>query len=173
MFQEEDFKWCFSRYNGFFVPVFNDEGYIQGLSIHLDKPFNNLEDIWFSSNGKINEMSTQNYIMKSNIYNNTENIIITDSFILGHLIKDVLNLPVISFQNISNSYIILKEIQNTNIRNIIFLIRTPKTNNNLDYIINQIFRDLLPLGYNLYTEYIAKYSDFFKLDFLDNTFGYR
>ena len=27
------------------IPVFNEEGYIQGLSIHLDKTFNNSEDI--------------------------------------------------------------------------------------------------------------------------------
>ena len=55
--------------------------------------------------------------MKSNISADTQNVILTDNFILGHLIKDALNLPVISFQNISNSYMILKEIQNTNIRN--------------------------------------------------------
>lgn len=164
MFQE-DFKWCFSRYNGFFVPVFNEEGYIQGLSIHLDKPFNNLEDIWFSSNGKVNGMSTKNYIMKSNIDVNTTDMILTDNFILGNLIRDILKLPVISFQNISNSYMILKEIQNTSIRNITFVIRIPNCNNNLDYIINRIFRDLLPLGYNLDTKYIDNYNDIFKIDF--------
>lgn len=170
MFQEEDFKWCFNRYNGFFVPVFDNNGYIQGLSIHLDKPFNNSEDIWFSSNGKINGTATKNYIMKSNITHNTTNVILTDSFILGHLIKDALNLPIISFQNISNSYMILNEIQNTNIRNITFIIRTPNCNNNLDYIINRIFRDLLPLGYNIDTKCILNYNDIFNLVFFDNSF---
>ena len=170
MFQEEDFKWCFNRYNGFFVPVFNEDGYIQGLSIHLDKPFNNSEDIWFSSNNKINGTATKNYIMKSNITPNTTNVILTDNFILSHLIKDTLNLPVISFQNISNSYMILNSIQNTNIRNITFIIRIPSCNNNLDYIINRIFRDLLPLGYNLDTKCISNYNEIFKLDFFDEIF---
>lgn len=171
MFQEEDFKWCFNRYNGFFVPVFNEEGLIQGLSIHLDKPFNNSEDIWFSSNNKINGTATKNYIMKSNISADTTDVILTDNFILGHLIKDALNLPVISFQNISNSYMILKEIENTNIKNITFVVRIPNCNNNLDYIINRIFRDLLPLGYNLDTKCITNYNDIFKIDFFDNNFN--
>ena len=63
-FQEEDFKWCFNRYDGFFVPVFDENGYIQGLSIHLDKPFNNNQDIWFSSNNKINGTNAKSWIMK-------------------------------------------------------------------------------------------------------------
>ena len=151
-FQEEDFNWCFSRYDGFFVPVFNEDEYIQGLSIHLDKPFNDSEDIWFSSSGKINGTSTKNYIMRSNISVDTQNVILTDNFILGHLIKDALNLPVFSFQNISNSYMILKEIQNTNIKNITFVIRIPNCNNNLD------------------TKCIDNYNDIFKVDFFDEIF---
>lgn len=170
-FQEDDFNWLFNRYDGFFVPVYDKNGYIQGLSIHLDKTFNNSEDIWFSSNNKINGTATKNYIMRSNISTNTTNVILTDSFILGHLIRDSLSLPVISFQNISNSYLILKEIQNTNIRNITFIIRIPSCNNNLDYIINRIFRDLLPLGYNLDTKCISNYNEIFKLDFFDETFN--
>ena len=94
----------------------------------------------------------------------------TDNFILVHLIKDTLNLPAISFQNISNSYMILKEIQNTNIRNITFVIRIPDCNNNLDYIINGIFRDLVPLGYNLDTKCIDNYNAIFKIDFFDKIF---
>ena len=109
--------------------------------------------------------------MRSNISTNTTNVILTDSFILGHLIRDSLSLPVISFQNISNSYLILKEIQNTNIRNITFIIRIPSCNNNLDYIINRIFRDLLPLGYNLDNKFISNYNEIFKLDFFDETFN--
>ena len=109
--------------------------------------------------------------MRSNISTNTTNVILTDSFILGHLIRDSLNLPVISFQNISNSYLVLKEIQNTNIRNITFIIRTPNANNNLDYVINRIFRDLVPLGYNIDCKCISNYNDIFNLDFFDETFN--
>ena len=170
-FQEEDFQWCFSKYRGFFVPVLSNEGLIEGLSIHLNKTFNNTEDIWFSSYGKINGTATKNYIIKSNITNNTTNVILTDNFILGHLIKDALNLPVISFQNISNSYIILNSIQNTNIRNITFIVRIPNCNNNLDYIINRVFRDLLPLGYNLDCKSITDYNEIFNLDFFDENFN--
>lgn len=164
-FQEEDFKWCFSRYDGFFVPVFDNNGYIQGLSIHLDKPFNNNKDIWFSSNNKINGTGTRNWIMKNNITNYSNNVIITDNFILGNLIKESINLPIIAFQNISNSYQILREIEKTNIKNITFVIRIAYANENLDYIINRIFRDLIPLDYNLNVKYINDYKDFFDKDF--------
>lgn len=163
-FQEEDFKWCFSRFDGFFVPIFDQNGYIQGLSIHLDKPINKNSDIWFSSNNKINGTSAKSWIMRYNITNNTESIILTDNFIFGNLIKDVLNAPVIAFQNISNSYMILKEIEKTNIKNITFVIRTSYAES-LDYIINRIFRDLIPLGYNLECKCITDYKDFFEEDF--------
>ena len=112
-YQEEDFKWCFSKYSGFLVPVFDENGLIQGLSIHLDKPFNNTKNLWLSSGGKINGTAVKNYITKSNINANTTSIIITNNFILSYFIEDTLNISVISFQNISNSYMILKEIQNT------------------------------------------------------------
>lgn len=82
-FQEEDFKWCFNRYDGFFVPVFDSNGYIQGLSIHLDKTFNNSSDIWFSSSNKINGTATRNWIMKGNLKENSNSVILTDNFILG------------------------------------------------------------------------------------------
>ena len=161
-YQEEDFKWIFSKYNGFFVPVFDANGYIQGLSIHLDKPFNNNQDIWFSSNNKINGTRAKNWIMKSNINQYSTSVILTDSLLLGALAKDITDKSVIAFQNIANSYMILKEIENTQIKDIIFLVRR---NNNLDYIINRVFRDLIPLGYNLDSKYISNYKDFFNDNF--------
>lgn len=164
-FQEEDFKWCFSRMDGFFVPIFDQNGYIEGLSIHLDKPFNNNQDIWFSSNNKINGTSAKNWIMRNNITEESENVILTDNFLLGNLITETINSPLIAFQNISNSYTILKEIENTNIRNIIFVLRVPQLKENLDYIINRIYRDLIPLGYNLDTKFVRNYKDFFEEDF--------
>ena len=164
LFQEEDFKWCFSRMDGFFVPVYDKNGYIQGLSIHLDKPFNNNQDIWFSSNNKINGTSARSWIMKNNITDLSDSVIITDNFLLGNLIKETINAPTIAFQNISNSYIILREIEKTNIKNILFVIRLQQANENLDYIINRIFRDLLPLNYNLDIKYISDYKDFFDVD---------
>lgn len=163
-YQEEDWHWCFSRYNGFFIPVFDNNGYIQGLSIHLDKPFNNNQDIWFSSNSKINGTSAKNWIMRNNITETSENVILTDNFLLGNLITETINTPIISFQNISNSYMILKEIENTNIKNIIFALRT-MAHENLDYIINRVFRDLIPLGYNLDVKCVNNYKDFFDDDF--------
>lgn len=145
--------------------MFNENGYIQGLSIHLDKAFNNNHDIWFSSSNKINGTSAKSWIMKNNITNKTNSVIITDNFLLGNLIKETINEPMIAFQNISNSYIILKEIERTNIQNILFIFRLPQINENLDYIINRIFRDLLPLGYNLDIKYINDYKDFFDKEF--------
>lgn len=164
-FQEEDFKWCFSRMDGFFVPVYDKNGYIQGLSIHLDKPFNNNQDIWFSSNNKINGTNARSWIMKNNITDLSDSVIITDNFLLGNLIKETINVPTIAFQNISNSYMILREIEKTNIKNILFVIRIPQANENLDYIINRIFRDLIPLNYNLDIKYIDNYKDFFEDNF--------
>lgn len=166
--QEEDFKWYFNRYNGFFVPVYDNNGYIQGLSIHLDKPFNNNSDIWFSSSGKINGTAAKSWTMKSNITENANSIILTDNLIVGNMVKDILNEPVIAFQNISNSYMILKEIEKTNVKNIIFLIRDFETNKNLDYIINRVFRDLIPIGYNIDTKYVKDIKDFFDENINEN-----
>lgn len=164
-FQEEDFKWCFSKMNGFFIPVFDQNGMIQALSIHLDQPFKNTSELWFSSTNKINGTTAKSSIMKNNINESTTSIYLTDNFLMGNLLKEAKNASVISFQNITNSYMILKEIENTNIRNIIFLIRIPGANNNLDYIINRVFRDLIPLGYNLESKIIRSYKDFFDEDF--------
>lgn len=164
-FQEEDFKWCFSGGKGFFVPVFDKNGFIQGLSIHLDRPFNNTSDIWFSSNNKINGTGTKNWVMRNNIRKNTNSIFLTDNFLLGNLIKETHNYPTIAFQNISNSYEVLKEIEETNVTNITFVLRVDHTNN-LDYIIRRIFRDLIPLGYNLDVKTISNYKDLFDNEFL-------
>lgn len=103
--------------------------------------------------------------MKNNITNKTKSVIITDNFLLGNLIKETINEPMIAFQNISNSYIILKEIERTNIQDILFIFRLPQVNENLDYIINRVFRDLIPLGYNLYIKYINNYKDFLDENF--------
>lgn len=164
-YQEEDFHWCFSRMDGFFVPVYDQNGYIQGLSIHLDKPFNNATDMWFSSTDKINGTGARSWIMKNNIFEDTKNLIITDNFLLSHLIKETLNAPIIAFQNITNSYMILKEIEKTNIENITFVFRMSEYYKDLNHIINRVFRNLIPLGYNLKIKYIKGYKDFFNEDF--------
>lgn len=158
LYQEEDFKWIFSQYKGFFVPVFDANNYIQGLSIHLDKPYNDNQDIWFSSNNKINGTRAKNWIMKSNINEYSTSVILTDNLLLGALATEITDESVIAFQNITNSYMILKEIENTQIKDITFLVRGSK---NLDYIINRVFRDLVPLGYNLDTKFVSNYKDFF------------
>ena len=45
------------------------------------------------------------------------------------------------------------------------MLRIPECNENLDYIINRVFRDLIPLGYNLDIKYITNYKDFFEYNF--------
>lgn len=164
-FQEEDFGWTFSAPRGFFLPLFDEQNRIQALSIHLERKYNGVNDIWFSSNGRINGTATKNWISKSNITSNTQTVILTDDLLLGNLITEILNVPIIAFSGISNSYQILKVIDNTNIRNIIFTVRSV-VNQNLDYIINRVFRDLIPLGYNLETKYVKDYRDILKDDFL-------
>ena len=164
-YQEEDFRWVFSKYNGFFVPVLDQNGYIQGLSIHLDKPYNNNQDIWFSSSNKINGTSAKSFVMKNNINEYSNNLVITDNFLLGNLIKETINAPMLAFQNISNSYTILNELERNGIKDILFVIRLSQANENLDYIINRIFRDLIPLNYNIDIKYINDYKDFFDDNF--------
>lgn len=167
-FQEADFKWCFNNFEGFFVPVFDKNGLIQGLSIHLDKPFNNNQDIWFSSNNKINGTKAKSFLMTSKLEEDSNSVIITDNFILGNLIRENFDTPLITFQNISNSYIILRELEKTNIKNITFVIRLKQANENLDYIINRIFRNLIPLDYNIDIKYIDEFKDIFEEKFSVN-----
>lgn len=164
-YQEEDWLWTFSNAKGFFVPIFDENNKIQALSIHLDECFNGSNDICFSSKDKINGTATKNFICRSNITEDTETIVLTDDLILGNLIKDTINAPLIAFQSITNSYQVLKVLDGTNIRNIIFTVRNEEKQN-LDYIINRVFRDLIPLGYNLEMKYIRDYKDILKDDFL-------
>ena len=164
-YQEADFKWTFSAGKGIFIPIFDESHKIQALSIHLDKPFNNTKDMWFSSKDKINGTGTKNVLSKNNIDENTDTVILTDNFLLGNYIKASLNVPMIAFSNISNSYQILKVIEYTNVDNIIFSFKICQ-NDNLDYIINRIFKDLIPLGYNLETKPIKDFKDVLDKDFL-------
>lgn len=103
--------------------------------------------------------------MRYNIAQDSQSVLLTDNFLLGNLIKETINAPIIAFQNISNSYTILKEIEGTDIKNITFVLRIPQSNQNLDYIINRVFRDLIPLGYSLEVKYVNNYKDFFEKDF--------
>ena len=164
-YQEEDFGWTFINAKGFFIPIFDENNKIQGLAIHLDDKFNATNDILFSSKDKINGTAAKSFISKNNITENTDTIVLTDNLILGNLIKDTINVPTIAFSNITNSYQILNILDNTNIKNIIFTIRK-NGEQHLDYIINRVFRDLIPLGYNLETKYINNYKDILKDDFL-------
>lgn len=164
-YQEADFKWTFSAGNGIFIPVFDKNNKIQALSIHLDEPFNNTKDMWFSSKDKINGTGTKNVLNENNIDENTDTVVLTDNFLLGNYIKASLNVPMIAFSNISNSYQILKVIESTNVDNIIFTFKIGQ-NDNLDYIINRVFKDLLPLGYNLETRPIKDFKDVLDKDFL-------
>ncbi len=103
--------------------------------------------------------------MTSNLEENSGDVIITDNFILGNLIRENYDTPLIAFQNISNSYIILRAIEKTNVKNIIFVIRLSQANENLDYIINRILRNLIPLNYNIDIKYIDNYKDIFEEKF--------
>ncbi len=163
-YQEADFRWTFSAGKGIFIPIFDEKHKIQALSIHLDKPYNT-KDMWFSSKDKINGTGTKNVLSKNNIDENTDTVVLTDNFLLGNYIKASLNVPMIAFSYISNSYQILKVIEATNVDNIIFAFKIG-LNDNLDYIINRVFKDLIPLGYNLETRPIKDFKDVLDKDFL-------
>ncbi len=162
-YMHEDFCWDFSAPNGFLIPVLKDNK-IQGLSIHLDKEFNNNKDVWFSSNNKINGTAAKNWIVKSNILEDTETVVLTDDLLIYHFIKETSDIPIIAFSNITNSYSILKEIESTNIDNIIFTI---KSKQKLDYIIEKVFKDFTNIGYDISYKFIKNYADILKNDFLE------
>lgn len=164
-YQEEDWGWTFTNAKGFFIPIFDENNRIQALSIHLDNKFNGTDNLCFSSKDKINGTATKNFISKSNITKDIDTVVLTDDLILGNLIKDTINVPIIAFSSITNSYQILNILDKTNIKNIIFTIRNEE-NKNLDYIINRVFKDLIPLGYNLEIKYIRDYKDILREDFL-------
>lgn len=163
-YQEADFKWTFSAGKGIFIPVFDENHKIQALSVHLDKPFNNTRDMWFSSKDKINGTGVKNILIKNNIFEDTNTVILTDNFLLGNYIKASLNVPMLAFSNISNSYQVLKAIGSVNVTNIIFVFKVGQ-NDNLDYIINRTFRDLIPLGYNLETKTLTEFKEILDEDF--------
>ena len=148
-----------------YVPVFDEENRIEALSIHLDKPFNDTTDLWFSSRDKINGTGVKNFVGKTEIDDNQEILVLTDSILLGNLIRDMLDAPVISFQGISNSYQILKVIENTNISRIIFTVRIPESQN-LNYIIHRVYKDLIPLGYDIESKVVKDYTDVLDENFL-------
>lgn len=73
---------------------FTSKSYLS-LSIHLDKPFANTSDLWFSSSNKINGISAKNWIMKNNITGNSKTVILTDNFLMGNLIREIIDVPLI------------------------------------------------------------------------------
>ena len=164
-YQNEDWVWNFTAPKGFFIPVFDEEKRIQALSIHLDDEFNGSKVIWFSSKNKINGTAIKNIVVKRNITKDTDTVVLTDNFLLGNYIEEALEVPIIAFSNISNSKQILKILDNTNIQNILFTFKINK-NDNLDYIINRVFRDLIPLGYELQVKAITNFKEVLKDDFL-------
>ncbi len=164
VYQEEDFNWCFTGISGILIPVFDENGLIQGLSIKLDKEFNSSKEIWFSSNDKINGTAARNWILKGNFQKNTDNIIITNNLLLGNFIRENSDNAIIAFQNITNSYMILKQIERAHINNITFVIRE-EDKDDTEHIISQIIEDLEPLKYNFEIKYIDNFRDFFDRDF--------
>lgn len=164
-YQDEDWVWNFTAPKGFFIPVFDEQKRIQALSIHLDNEFNGNQDLWFSSKDKINGTAIKNIVVKRNITEDTNTVVLTDNFLLGNYIEEALEVPIIAFSNISNSKQILKILDNTNIQNILFTFKINR-NNHLDYIINRVFKDLMPLGYELQVKSITDFKEVLQDDFL-------
>ena len=73
-----------------------------------------------------------------------------------------------AFSGVTNSYSILKELEDTNVENIVFTIRKLEDNQRLDYMIEKIFKDLLCKGYDITYKYIENYKDILEDNFLDN-----
>lgn len=51
-YQDEDGYWTLNvkvKNSGFFIPVVSEDGYMQGMQIRLDRPYNGMKYIWLSS----------------------------------------------------------------------------------------------------------------------------
>lgn len=164
---KEDLNWDFMAPSGILIPIYDDENRIQGISVHLDKEFNNCKDLWFSSSNKIAGTSANNCVATSNITENTNTVILTDNLLEYNLIKDVTDYSIIGFCGTTNSYNILKELKHTNIENIIFTIRKENYYQKLDYIIEKVFKDLVVKGYDISYKFISDYSDLLKENFFE------
>ncbi|MBP3801759.1 MAG: hypothetical protein J6I85_07060 [Clostridia bacterium] len=165
-YQQADWGWTFTYAKGFFVPLLDEQNRIQALSVHLEEPLENTENLWFSSNGKINGTTVKNWTSKTNITENTKTIVITDNLIMNNLIKATTDASIIAYSNLNNTYQVLKELDNTNIDNIIFAVKDLEQNEKLKNVIKEIYNDLIPIGYNIETKNIENYKDILKDDFL-------
>lgn len=79
--------------------------------------------------------------------------------------REISDIPIISFQNIQNSYMVLKELEKIRIKNVTFVFLKSDENKKTEKIINNVYSDLIPLGYNLNIKYIDNLKDFFDEDF--------
>ena len=68
----------------------------------------------------------------------------------------------------NTNYLVLKEIEKTNVQNIIFVTQVSSANENLDYIIRRVFRNLIPLWYNLDVKCVKNVKDLLDEDFTEN-----
>lgn len=106
------------------------------------------------------------FITKENIiYNVIVTNKSTEDGIIRNLIREMLDVPVIAFLSIVNSYQVLKAVEETNVEKIIFTLRL-SDNKNLDYIIHRVYKDLIPLGYDIEIKAIKDYIDVLDDDFL-------
>lgn len=148
-FQNEEFKWDFTPLNGIFIPVYSSTNKIKGLSILLDKTYNGTNNIWFSSNNKINGTPAENWLMSFNIKEDTHTIILTDDFITAHNLNLGLKVPILAFSSIQNSKNLIKQLKNTNIKKIIFTVRLSDETQKIDYLIEKLLSGLLDVGYDI------------------------
>lgn len=166
-YQNEEFKWIFSKINGIYIPVYSSSGKIKGLSILLDEEFNGTKNIWFSSNNKINGTPAENWLTSFNVKPDTETIILTDDFITAHCLNLGLKVPIVAFSGIQNSKNIIKNFKNTNIKNIIFTLRIQDDTQKMDYITDKLISGLLAANYNVKIKTFVDAEDMYRPDILE------
>lgn len=166
-YQNEELKWIFSKLEGIFIPVFSSNGKIKGLSILLDNEFNGTNNIWFSSNSKINGTSAQNWLMSFNIKKDTDTVILTDDFITAHCLNLGLKVPILAFSGIQNSKNIIKKLKTTNIKNIVFTVRLNDETQKLDYLIEKLISGLISAKYDVSIKTFRAVEDMYRPDILE------
>lgn len=166
-FQQEDFKWIFSKPKGIYIPIYSSTGRIKGLSILLDKEFNGTNSIWFSSNNRLNGTPAENWLTSFNLNESTDTIILTDDFITAHVLNLGLKVPILAFSSIQNSKNIIKKLKSTNIKNIIFTVRVNDETQKLDYLIEKLISGLIASGYNVSIKAFKNIEDIYRPDILE------
>lgn len=99
-YQDDSDKWVMQKNaSGFFVPVRNIRGEIEGLQIRADKPFENRKYYWFSSTDKKQGCSAKTWSHFAGYPEET--VYLTEGPLKADIISYFMNVPVIGVPGVN------------------------------------------------------------------------